>query len=117
MVTARGAGIDPLLDRRPRSAEGEKEVVVVELKTVLDRIVVDLRGQTAQVYQIIGSRLQGELFTGRDDLRRCFARGCAFTAGHDQSQFFFESTQSLFQRAADRGRDAGGVPVETKNAA
>ena len=51
------------------------------------------------------------------DLAGRFARRRAFAAGDDETELSFTAFQAFFQRAANGGRDAGRVPVETKNAA
>ena len=51
------------------------------------------------------------------DLAGRFARRRAFAAGDDEAEFLLAPLEAFFQRATNGGRDAGRVPVETKNAA
>jgi hypothetical protein len=113
MIAAGKASVHALLDYRPRAVEGEKEIMMIKLETVLDRVVVDFRSQAAEMNELLRTRAQWEFFSGGNNLTGCLARCGAFAPGYDQAQIFFEAAQSFFQRAADGGGDAGGVPIET----
>src|SRR5215469_11904971 len=112
MIAAGKAGVHALLDHRPRAAEGEKEIMMVKLETVLNRVVVnrvvvDFGSQAAEMNELLRTRAQREFFSGGNNLNGCLARCGAFAPGYDQAQVFFEAAQSFFQRAADGGGDAG----------
>src|SRR5215468_9260439 len=78
MIAAGKAGVHALLDYRPRAAEGEKEIMMVKLETVLNRVVVDFRSQPAEMNELLRTRAQWEFFSGGNNLTGCLARCGAF---------------------------------------
>jgi len=42
------------LHHSPGTAEGKKEIVMIELKAVLNSVVIDFGGETAEVNQLFG---------------------------------------------------------------
>jgi hypothetical protein len=96
MVAAGKTVVHTLLDHRPGAVEREKEIMMVELETVLDGVVVDFRSQAAEMNKPLGVRGQRKLFSGGYNLAGCLARRRAFPPGNKKTQIFFPPAQPFF---------------------
>ena len=88
---------------------------MIELMTVLHRGVVDLGRKPARPHQ--GRGILPLPLAGALDLDGRLARGGTLAAGDHEAEVVLQTTHRLLDRAAGRGRDPAGLPVEAEHAA
>ncbi len=101
--------VHALLDDDPMAIVGDDEAVQVEIEAVLDGGAVDLGDEAARGRQ--RRPVEADPLPDGDELLRRLARMGSSAAADMQAEFARQRRQPALQRADDRGRDAGRMPV------
>ena len=107
--------VHALLDDDPAAVVGDDEAVQIEVEPVLDRGAVDLGDEAARGRELFA--VEADPVPDCDELLRRLARMRPAAAADMQAEFARQRPEPPLERADDRGRDAGRVPVHAHHRA